>query len=95
MIKKLEEIKNRYKDGYTKDSIKVPVENYWNLSLEQNLEEIGSVGKYKDLPRIVKRDLSMAIFQKAGHRMGLFFSTRATFPRFWDGYFKPFVSTNV
>jgi hypothetical protein len=48
------------------DTIDVPIEKYWELFFHLNLEEIGSVGDYEDLPKIAKTTPIQGDFSKLG-----------------------------
>lgn len=60
------------------DTINVPLENYWVYSFALNLEDIGSAGKYKDLPRIVKTSPVSGDFTEEGHSRRVHFHTGET-----------------
>jgi hypothetical protein len=60
------------------DTINVPLETYWELSFKLNLEEIGSVGDYKDLPKIVKTSPVQGTFVKVGDSRRVHFNTGQT-----------------
>ncbi len=61
-----------------RDTIDIPVDMYWNLSFDLNLEEIGSVGDYKDLPRIVKTEPVKGNFSNVGDSRRVYFNTDQT-----------------
>jgi hypothetical protein len=48
------QIPSKWAQHTVEDTVNVPIDIYWDLSFKLNLEEIGSVGNYKDLPKIVK-----------------------------------------
>lgn len=50
----LAQIPEKWVKHSVEDTINVPIEIYWDLSFKLNLEEIGSVGNYDNLPKIVK-----------------------------------------
>ena len=60
------------------DTINVPAEIYWDLFLKLDLEEIGSVGDYKDLPTIVKTTPVQGDFSKVGDSRRVHFNTNQT-----------------
>jgi hypothetical protein len=60
------------------DTVNVPINLYWDLSFKLNLEEIGSVGNYKDLPKIVKTTPVNGNFSKVGDSRRVHFNTGQT-----------------
>ena len=60
------------------DIINVPIQIYWNLSFNFNLEDIGSVGNYKDLPKIVKTTPVNGAFEKVGDSRRVHFNNGKT-----------------
>ncbi|WP_298146509.1 hypothetical protein [Flavobacterium sp.] len=60
------------------DTINVPIEIYWELSFKLNLEEIGSVGNYDNLPKIVKTTPVSGNFSKVGDSRRVHFNTGQT-----------------
>ncbi|RIW13420.1 hypothetical protein D0X99_16755 [Algoriphagus lacus] len=60
------------------DTVNVPIEIYWDLSFKLNLEEIGSVGNYKDLPKIQKTTPVNGSFSKVGDSRRVHFNTGQT-----------------
>jgi hypothetical protein len=60
------------------DTVNVPLEVYWGLSFKLNLEEIGSVGNYEDLPKITKTTPVVGNFAKLGDSRRVHFNTGQT-----------------
>ena len=60
------------------DTINVPIEIYWDLSFKLNLEELGSVGNYKDLPKIVRTTPVNGNFSQVGHSRRVHFNNGKT-----------------
>ncbi len=60
------------------DAISMPIEKYWELSFKLNLEEIGSAGDYKDLPKIKSTTPVNGNFTKAGHSRRVHFDNGKT-----------------
>lgn len=60
------------------DTVNVPIDTYWPLSFGLNLEEIGSVGEYKNLPRIVRTTPVKGDFTHVGDSRRVHFNTGQT-----------------
>lgn len=60
------------------DTINIPIEIYWELSFKLNLEEIGSVGNYNDLPKIIRTTPVNGNFSKVGDSRRVHFNTGQT-----------------
>lgn len=60
------QIPSKWVQHTVEDTVNVPIEIYWGLSFKLNLEEIGSVGDYKDLPKIVRTTPVNGDFSKIG-----------------------------
>ncbi len=71
------------------DTIQVPREKYWELASRLDLEKIGSVGNYKNLPRIVRTEPVNGDFSALGHSRRVFFNTGKTVLESIIGYDKP------
>lgn len=61
-----------------RETIDVPIEQYWNLFFEIPLEDIASVGDYKDLPKIIKTTPVEGQFRVAGDSRRVHFDTGET-----------------
>ena len=72
------QIPEKWAQHTVEDTVNMPVEIYWDLSFKLNLEEIGSVGDYKDLPEIVKTIPVNGTFSKAGDSRRVHFNTGQT-----------------
>ena len=60
------------------ETIDIPLEEYWELFFEIPLEDIASVGDYKDLPQIVKTTPVVGDFRVAGDSRRVHFDTGET-----------------
>ena len=72
------EIPTTWAQHTVEDTINVPLEKYWAYSLALNLEEIGSVGDYEELPKIVKTSPETGDFSAVGHSRRVHFDTEQT-----------------
>ena len=61
-----------------KDTIDVPINEYWDLFFLLNLEDVASAGEYKDLPIIVKTTPVVDTFSEVGHSRRVHFNTGET-----------------
>lgn len=72
------QIPQKWAQHTVEDTVNVPIEIYWDLSFKLNLEDIASVGNYKDLPKIVKTTPVNGNFSKAGDSRRVHFNTGQT-----------------
>lgn len=72
------QIPKKWAQYTVEDTVNVPIDIYWDLSFKLNLEEIGSVGNYKDLPKIVKTTPLNGNFSKVGDSRRVHFNTGQT-----------------
>ena len=72
------QIPQKWAQYTVEDTINIPIENYWDLSFKLNLEEIGSVGNYKELPKIVRTTPVNGNFSKVGDSRRVHFNTDQT-----------------
>jgi hypothetical protein len=72
------QIPEKWAQYTVEDTINVPIDRYWNLSFKFNLEEIGSVGDYKELPKITGTTPVKGDFSKVGHSRRVHFDTGQT-----------------
>ncbi|MGB4772855.1 MAG: hypothetical protein WBP58_15425 [Chitinophagaceae bacterium] len=63
------------------DTVNIPADEFWDAFFKLNLEDVASVGNYKDLPKIVKTTPSRAIFQNWAIA-DVFISTQVK--RYWN-----------
>jgi hypothetical protein len=71
------------------DTVYVPIDMYWDLSFRLNLEEIGSVGNYKDLPRIARTTPVHGNFGQVGDSRKVHFDNGKTLLESIIDYQKP------
>lgn len=72
------QIPSRWAQYTVEDTVNVPIETYWDLSFKLNLEDIGSVGNYEDLPKIVKTTPVTGNFSKLGDSRRVHFNAGQT-----------------
>lgn len=72
------QIPEKWAQYTVEDTVNVPLEIYWELSFKLNLEEIGSVGNYKNLPKIKKTTPVNGNFSKVGDSRRVHFDSGET-----------------
>lgn len=72
------QIPDNWAQHTVEDTVNVPIDTYWPLSFQLNLEEIGSVGDYKDLPKIVRTTPVKGDFAHVGDSRRVHFDTGQT-----------------
>jgi hypothetical protein len=72
------QIPSNWAQHTVEDTVNVPIDVYWDLSFKLNIEEIGSVGNYKNLPKIVKTTPVNGNFSKVGDSRRVHFNTGQT-----------------
>jgi hypothetical protein len=60
------------------DTVNLPAEQFWDAFFKMNLEDVASVGDYKDLPKIVKTTPVTGDFSKLGDSRRVHFNTGQT-----------------
>lgn len=60
------------------DTVDLPAEQFWNAFFSMNLEDVASVGDYKDLPKIIKTTPVNGDFSKLGDSRRVHFNTGQT-----------------
>ena len=84
------QVPNKWAQYTIVDTINMQIKDYWELSFKLKLEEIGSVGNYKNLPSIIKSTPVRGNFSKVGDRRRIHFNTGQTLLESIIEWEKPF-----